>query len=42
MILDLIKQLSDRASCIFNTHYPDHALRIADKVLLFDRKGSSI
>lgn len=27
-------------SCIFNTHYPVHALRHADKALLLDRRGS--
>jgi iron complex transport system ATP-binding protein len=40
MILEIIKQLSRNASCIFNTHYPDHAQRIADKVLLLGGKVS--
>jgi iron complex transport system ATP-binding protein len=42
MILELIKRLSRNTSCIFNTHYPDHAQRIADKVLLLDGKGFTI
>lgn len=34
-ILDLMKSLSeDHVSIIFNTHYPDHALRISDNTLL--------
>lgn len=35
-ILDLIVKLSRNRglSCIINTHYPDHALRISDKTLL--------
>ena len=40
MIMDLIKRLSRNASCIFNTHYPDHAQRIADKVILLKGDGS--
>jgi iron complex transport system ATP-binding protein len=39
MILELIKRLSRNASCLFNTHYPDHAQRIANKALLLNVNG---
>lgn len=29
-------------SCVFNTHYPDHALKISDQALLLDKSGSYI
>lgn len=39
LILNLIQKLvAERGiSCILNTHYPEHALRIADKTLLLGR-----
>ncbi|NSW95627.1 MAG: ABC transporter ATP-binding protein, partial [Bacteroidales bacterium] len=41
MILNLIEKLrEDRGiSCIINTHYPDHALRISDCTLMLGRSG---
>lgn len=41
IILDTIKKLSQekRISCVFNTHYPDHALKISDEALLLDKSG---
>ena len=42
MILDKIKELSRTISCIINTHYPEHALRISDKALMFLGGGKSI
>lgn len=43
MILDVIQRLSRRSglSAIINTHYPAHALKIADKALILDRSGRS-
>ena len=43
LILDIIKQLSKTRgiSAIINTHYPAHALKIADKALILDRAGNS-
>lgn len=40
IILDLLEKIShDRGiSCIINTHYPEHALRIADKTLIIGRQ----
>lgn len=37
-ILDLIKRLTNEKGiiCIMNTHYPNHALEIANKILLLD------
>lgn len=39
VILNLLRNLTDNDGliCIFNTHYPDHALKIADKVLMIRR-----
>ncbi|NLV28351.1 MAG: hypothetical protein GXY48_14530 [Methanomicrobiales archaeon] len=37
--MNLIQELSKSISCIVNTHYPDHALRISYKSLLFTRNG---
>ena len=35
VILDLMKKISaDGKICIFNTHYPEHALRIANKAMI--------
>lgn len=44
IILDIIKRLSRKngISCVFNTHYPDHALKISDDALLLDKSGTSI
>lgn len=41
IILDTIKKLSQEKgiSCVFNTHYPDHALKISDEALLLDKSG---
>ena len=40
LVLDLISQLSaDGLICIFNTHYPAHALRRANKALMLSREG---
>lgn len=41
-VLKLMRMLSERKSMtvIFNTHYPDHALDISDKTLLFMKDGS--
>lgn len=44
IILETIRRLSkeDGLCCIFNTHYPAHALRISDKSLILSRSGDSI
>jgi iron complex transport system ATP-binding protein len=39
MIINLVKRLSRNTACIINTHYPEHARRIADKVILLNGKG---
>lgn len=41
IVLETIRRMADERgiTCIFNTHYPDHALRIADDALLLDRDG---
>ena len=41
-ILRLVRRLVDEKglSCIINTHYPDHALRISDKTLLLGQERS--
>lgn len=43
IILDTIKELSKKydISCIFNTHYPTHALKISDVSLLIARNGNT-
>ncbi|MDR2846180.1 MAG: ABC transporter ATP-binding protein [Candidatus Methanoplasma sp.] len=41
-ILNIIKGLSESMSCIMNTHYPEHALRIADKALLISKGGRTV
>lgn len=33
-VLEMIKKISARTTCILNTHYPEHALRYADKALI--------
>jgi len=44
IILEIMRKLAheQRLSCIFNTHYPSHALQYADKVLLLSNDGSSM
>ncbi|RKJ50752.1 ABC transporter ATP-binding protein [bacterium 1XD42-54] len=44
IILETMKRLAseEKLCCIFNTHYPDHALKIADRALLLDKNGTSI
>lgn len=40
IVLKTLESLTKQGiSCIFNTHYPVHALRHADKALLLDRSG---
>lgn len=43
IILDIIKKLSKESqiSCIFNTHYPDHALKVSTHSLILNRDLSS-
>ncbi|HIR06479.1 MAG TPA: ABC transporter ATP-binding protein [Candidatus Copromonas faecavium] len=43
VILDIVKKLSRERgiAAIINTHYPAHALKIADKALILNRAGSS-
>ncbi len=41
-ILGLIRELSKDTACILNTHYPEHALRYADKALLLCQDGTGI
>ncbi len=44
VILDVMRGLArkDGISCVFNTHYPAHALQIADKTLLLGQDGASV
>ena len=41
-VLGLIQEISQTTACILNTHYPDHALRFANKSLLLKDNGASI
>jgi iron complex transport system ATP-binding protein len=43
IILETITRLSreKNIACIFNTHYPSHALSISDKALLLNKRGRS-
>jgi len=43
VILDVIRGLAkkDGISCVFNTHYPAHALQISDKTLLLGQDGET-
>lgn len=43
IILETIKDLSKKLniSCIFNTHYPTHALKISDTSLLINKGGNT-
>lgn len=41
LVLNLISQLScDGITCVFNTHYPAHALRWGNKALMLSKDGS--
>ena len=40
-VLEMIKKISDKTTCILNTHYPEHALRYAHKALIVCRGKSS-
>lgn len=42
IILDIIERLAheDRMICVMNTHFPNHALRIADQVLMLGSDGT--
>lgn len=44
LILETLHQLADNKhiACIFNTHYPSHALQYANKVLLLENNGNSL
>ena len=44
IILETIRRLSkeDGLCCVFNTHYPAHALRISDTSLILSRNGESL
>ena len=42
LILDTIYHLAKEGiACIFNTHYPGHALRISDRALVLSREGTA-
>lgn len=41
-VLGIIEEISRTASCILNTHYPEHALRYASRALLLDREGRGV
>lgn len=41
-VLSLVASISKTTACILNTHYPEHALRYANKALLLHQDGSSI
>lgn len=41
LVLDMISELAKEGmTCIFNTHYPAHALRRANKALMLDKEGT--
>ena len=41
IVLKTLRSLTEQGiTCIFNTHYPVHALRHADKALLLDKNGN--
>ncbi len=44
LILDLLKKIArdQEISCIINTHYPEHALRISDKTLILGKNKKHI
>ncbi len=40
VVLDAMSELVEQGiACVFNTHYPAHAMQRADKALLLDRQG---
>lgn len=41
MILETLRSLAKKENliCVINTHYPDHALSLADHVLMIDKEG---
>jgi iron complex transport system ATP-binding protein len=41
-ILNLITSLSKTTTCVLNTHYPEHALRYANKSLLIGADGHAV
>lgn len=43
IVLDTMSALTrEGMACIFNTHYPEHALRIADKSLILSKGGNYV
>jgi iron complex transport system ATP-binding protein len=44
IVLETMKRLAveQQISCIFNTHFPNHALMIADDALLLNKEGRSL
>ncbi|MFB0972513.1 MAG: ABC transporter ATP-binding protein [Neofamilia sp.] len=43
LILNTIRKLADNGkTCIFNTHYPEHALNIGDKALILGRDSQPV
>ena len=43
IVLETMERLRDEGvACLFNTHYPDHALRCADKALLLGKTGAPV
>lgn len=43
VVLETITELADRGiACVFNTHFPEHALQRADKALLLSGNGKCI
>ena len=44
IILNLIERLSheEKLTVVFNTHYPEHALEVADRTLLLDNSGKAL
>lgn len=43
LVLDTMEQLAESGlACVFNTHFPAHALRRANKALLLGRGGKSV
>jgi iron complex transport system ATP-binding protein len=41
-VLELIREISQKTACILNTHYPEHALRFANRSLLLKNNGESV
>ncbi|MCR4962420.1 MAG: ATP-binding cassette domain-containing protein [Firmicutes bacterium] len=40
VVLDAMSELAEQGiACVFNTHYPAHAMQRADKALLLDKQG---